>query len=391
MDIEISPTSTAYKEIRRHRPTPPESEESGRPPCNRPSTDRTGPRAALKSEGGPTNPLVQPPTMSRVRIACPASRPSGRSPGRPVGRACPLDWRDHCCVCSVCYKPRIEPPHTTELRLGAPAAARRPARGVADRRRDNENGCRRCIMKENDGKATRKTILQQLVIALLATSIVVVTVKRFGESNWHASSLRDEHNRADDTESKAAVANLADITAAEREGGNAAAVSPPAPVGDKTLVKFVFSNLDGEVGKEGEVIVRLKPEWAPWGAFRVLPRFVVQLGINGDPSVQKLWRGKFLEDDPVKASNTRGTVTFATAGPGSRTTQIFFNTVNNSRLDNDFVPFGEVESGMDVIDRVYSGYKGTVDQGNLQSLGNMYLKKNFPKLSYIKTAIFISG
>ncbi|EJK54680.1 hypothetical protein THAOC_25672 [Thalassiosira oceanica] len=263
-------------------------------------------------------------------------------------------------------------------------------------------------MKENDGKATRKTILQQLVIALLATSIVVVTVKRFGESNWHASSLRDEHNRADDTESKAAVANLADITAAEREGGNAAAVSPPAPVGDKTLVKFVFSNLDGEVGKEGEVIVRLKPEWAPLGvkriqeltetkfwdecrAFRVLPRFVVQLGINGDPSVQKLWRGKFLEDDPVKASNTRGTVTFATAGPGSRTTQIFFNTVNNSRLDNDFVPFGEVESGMDVIDRVYSGYKGTVDQGNLQSLGNMYLKKNFPKLSYIKTAIFISG
>ena len=264
-------------------------------------------------------------------------------------------------------------------------------------------------MKENDGKASRKTILQQLIIALLVSSIVVVSVRRFGESHRHASSLRsEEHNHAGGTETKAAILNLADVTTAERERGNSAVVSPSASAEDKTLVKFVFGNLDGEAGKEGEVIVRLKPEWAPFGvkriqeltetkfwdecrAFRVLPRFVVQLGINGDPSVQKLWRGKTLEDDPVKASNTRGTVTFATAGPGSRTTQIFFNTVNNSRLDNDFAPFGEVVGGMDVIDRIYSGYKGSVDQGNLQSHGNKYLEKNFPKLSYIKTARFIPG
>mmetsp|Transcript_5251 Transcript_5251/g.11874 ORF Transcript_5251/g.11874 Transcript_5251/m.11874 type:complete len:266 (+) Transcript_5251:220-1017(+) len=260
------------------------------------------------------------------------------------------------------------------------------------------------IMKGNKGQAARKAILQQLAIALLATLIVVVTVKRLGKSNWHASSLRsEEHNH----ESKAAVANLADITAAEREGGNAAAVSPPAPVGDKTLVKIVFGNLDGEVGKEGEVIVRLKPEWAPLGvkriqelvetkfwdgcrAFRVVPRFVVQLGINGDPHVQKKWREKPLKDDPVKASNTRGTITFAMAGPGTRTTQIFFNTVDNSRLDREnFAPFGEVESGMDAIDRIYKGYTESADQGSIQSHGNAYLKK-FPKMSYIKTAIFIS-
>ena len=263
-------------------------------------------------------------------------------------------------------------------------------------------------MKENDGKATRKTILQQLAIALLVALTVVVTVKRFGTSNRRAPSLRiEEHNRANDPESKAAIANLADVSAAEREGGKAADISSTASVGDNTLIKIVFGNLDGEEGREGEVVVRLRPEWAPLGvrriqeltearfwdgcrAFRVLPRFVVQLGINGDPGVQKLWRSRPLEDDPVRASNTRGTVTFATAGPGSRTTQIFVNTVDNSRLDNDFAPFGEVAGGMDVIDRIYSGYKGTVDQGNLQSHGNAYLKK-FPKLSYVKTARFIPG
>lgn len=111
--------------------------------------------------------------------------------------------------------------------------------------------------------------------------------------------------------------------------------------------------------KPGEVVVKLHPEWAPIGveriqdlttdsfwegcrAFRVLPNFVVQLGINGDPAKQKKWK-KNLEDDPVKTSNTRGTVTFAMAGRGTRTTQIFFNKVDNSRLDpENFAPFGEV-------------------------------------------------
>ena len=107
------------------------------------------------------------------------------------------------------------------------------------------------------------------------------------------------------------------------------------------------------------MVVKLHPEWAPIGvtrikqltadsfwdecrAFRVLPNFVVQLGINGNPELQRKWK-KPIADDPVNASNTRGTVTFAMAGPGTRTTQIFFNKIDNSRLDTEkFAPFGEV-------------------------------------------------
>jgi len=174
------------------------------------------------------------------------------------------------------------------------------------------------------------------------------------------------------------------------------------------MIKFVFGNLDGEEGHEGEVIVKLHPEWAPIGvqrikdltadsfwdecrAFRVLPNFVVQLGINGDPVKQKKWREN-IKDDPVKASNTRGTVTFAMAGRGTRTTQIFFNKVDNKSLDGqNFAPFGEVLSGMEIIDRIYAEYKEKPNQGMIQSKGNVYLKKEFPKMTYIKTAKFMSA
>ena len=159
----------------------------------------------------------------------------------------------------------------------------------------------------------------------------------------------------------------------------------------------------------GEVVVKLKPEWAPiavqrikeltmdsfWDecrAFRVVPNFVVQLGINGDPQKQKRWRENIPDEASVKGSNTRGTVTFAMAGPNTRTTQIFFNTVNNKRLDGmNFAPFGEVISGMDIIDRINNEYRETPNQGKIQQQGNEYLKKNFPKMSYIKSARFISS
>jgi len=160
---------------------------------------------------------------------------------------------------------------------------------------------------------------------------------------------------------------------------------------------------------EGEFVVKVHPGWAPLGAarfkelceasffegcrfFRVLPGFVSQFGINGDPDVMSKWRSRSLKDDPVKVSNKRGTLVFATGGPNSRTTQLFINTNDNAFLDRSgFSPIGEVTQGMDVVDKFYSGYGEGAPSGKgpnqmlLQKNGNDYLSASFPKLSYIKS------
>jgi peptidyl-prolyl cis-trans isomerase A (cyclophilin A) len=127
--------------------------------------------------------------------------------------------------------------------------------------------------------------------------------------------------------------------------------------------------------------------------FRVIPGFMCQFGIHGDPKIAAAWQGASIPDDPVKGSNTRGTITFATAGPDTRTTQLFINLVDNTRLDTmGFAPFGKVVEGMDVVDKINGEYgegapmgRGP-NQGRIQSEGNAYLKKDFPNLDYIKSA-----
>ena len=127
--------------------------------------------------------------------------------------------------------------------------------------------------------------------------------------------------------------------------------------------------------------------------FRVIPGFMCQFGIHGDPKVSAAWRGASIADDPVKASNTRGAVTFATGGPNTRTTQLFINFGDNNRLDGmGFSPFGKVSEGMDVVDKINGEYgEGAPEgrgpgQGRVQMEGNAYLKKEFPNLDYIKSA-----
>ncbi len=164
---------------------------------------------------------------------------------------------------------------------------------------------------------------------------------------------------------------------------------------------------------KGDVVIEVHRDWAPNGAdrfyslvkagffddvrfFRVIDGFMAQFGIHGDPKVSAAWREKKMADDPVKSSNKRGFLTYAMAGPNTRTTQLFINYGDNARLDAaGFPPFGQVVTGMDVMDKIYSGYgEGAPngmgpEQGRLQAEGNEYLKKEFPKLDYIKNATLV--
>jgi peptidyl-prolyl cis-trans isomerase A (cyclophilin A) len=168
-------------------------------------------------------------------------------------------------------------------------------------------------------------------------------------------------------------------------------------------VKFVTT--------KGDFVIHVARAWAPLGAdrfynlvthhfydgvafFRVHPGFVVQFGLTGDPAVNKAWENANIKDDPVTQSNKPGKVTYAkSSAPNSRTTQIFINFGDNSFLDKDgFAPFGQVTSGMDVVQNLYSGYgeKPTDHQGEITEQGKAYLDKAFPNLDSIKTATVIS-
>lgn len=162
------------------------------------------------------------------------------------------------------------------------------------------------------------------------------------------------------------------------------------------------------VTTEGEFTVRVRREWAPRGAdrlynlarhgfyddtrfFRVIDGFVAQFGLSGRPRLDRLWREHPIPDDPVRLSNERGTVTFASSGEDTRTTQLFVNLGDNTRLDGmGFAPVGRVVEGMEVVDALYAGYGEGAPRGagpsqeRIVREGNAYLEEEFPKLDYIE-------
>jgi peptidyl-prolyl cis-trans isomerase A (cyclophilin A) len=193
--------------------------------------------------------------------------------------------------------------------------------------------------------------------------------------------------------SPAAFAQTGDLT-------NPAALNEKAP--EVFKAKFETS--------KGVFVVEVRRAWAPAGAdrfynlvkngfydetrfFRVMSDFMAQFGINGDPKLSASWRAARIPDDRVTQSNKRGMITYATSGPNSRTTQVFINFADNSQLDGmGFAPFGQVVSGMNVVDQLYGGYgdgpprgRGP-DQARLQMEGNAYLTKDFPRMDYVKKA-----
>ena len=196
------------------------------------------------------------------------------------------------------------------------------------------------------------------------------------------------------------------MTPAARADTTAAKITPEAA----TATAPATYKVKMETTK-GSFVVEVHRDWAPLAAdrfynlvklgyftdvafFRVIKGFMVQFGIHGDPALNRVWRTATIKDDASTGhSNARGTITFATAGPNMRTTQLFINYGNNARLDSmGFTPFGKVVSGMKVVDAIEGMYGEGAPSGRgpeqeaMQRQGNAYRKAQFPKLDYLKRA-----
>ena len=233
---------------------------------------------------------------------------------------------------------------------------------------------------------------------LLLSLSLLTLLGACGEST--SSGSQSEPSRGQATPSAGSAAQVATA--------NLSAASPPAQ--DLRAPDTFTVRLDTT---KGEILIDVTRAWSPRGAdrfytlvragyyervafFRVVEGFMAQVGIHGTPAVNRAWRSREIPDDPVVQSNTRGMVSYAMAGPGTRTTQFFINYVDrNSRLDSmGFAPFGRVRD-MSVVDALYSGYGEGAPRGRgpsqprMMSEGNTYLESDFPELDYINSASIV--
>lgn len=243
----------------------------------------------------------------------------------------------------------------------------------------------------------RRRLITIGIIAAFGGGFVAINNMQPGrvseEREAEADEVQEQIEKAEQVE-----AELIAKAAVEEE---AAAVEEAQELDGPFLVELECSN--------GTIVVELHPEWAPIGVrrfkraveegvydearfFRVIPGFVVQFGIPGDPEIAQKWMDNGIQDEPVLESNARGTLTFAkSSAPNSRTTQMFINLGDNTNLDRmGFSAIGKVVKGMEIVDAITPEYGESPDQGMIQSRGNAYLKEYFPNLDFVKKATILT-
>jgi len=278
-------------------------------------------------------------------------------------------------------------------------------------------------LKGNNGKASRRMLLRKILFITFVTCAILISLYFIEDGVVHkfASKVRQKVKkvqalakplkpksiglRSTGLQSRKEIhTNTQKDVREDKKDLNGNDHDDDAEEG--RLIKFYVSNLESSLEEEGSFTIRTRPSWSPNGVerfeeltkqsfwnecrfFRAIDNFVVQWGINGNSATQSKWDGKTFKDEKVIGSNTRGTVVFAMSGPNTRETQMYINTKNNKGLDKQgFTPIAEVIHGMDIVDKIYTGYKGDPVQWKIEKLGNTYLNENFPKLSFIRDAQF---
>ena len=254
---------------------------------------------------------------------------------------------------------------------------------------------------------------RMLVPAMFLAGVILVPACSGGDSNQNTSTAQNE-TKAQPAETQAQTKTQGEISlSANPAAGSDQPLMNPNHAQMKETAPDVFK-AKFETNK-GDSVIEVHREWAPLGAdrfynlvkngfyddvrfFRVLHGFMAQFGISGDPKVSSVWRNAKIQDDPVVQKNSRGMVSYAMAGPNTRTTQLFINYGDNSgALDGQgFSPFGQVVEGMEVVDALHGDYgEGAPrgqgpDQGRIQTQGNEYLNADFPQLDFVKKATIVT-
>jgi peptidyl-prolyl cis-trans isomerase A (cyclophilin A) len=276
--------------------------------------------------------------------------------------------------------------------------------------------CERSSQKDLfDSKKTENNMQQRLTIVMGSTLVAVALTLTCGcKGNQETAQTPPPDQPSATASSQPATPPPAETAAAPEPAQSSKTAATPAKNYTKELLAAAKANEKAPDTYKvkfdttrGVFTVTVTRAWAPLGAdrfyslvkhhfydnaafFRVVPQFVVQFGISSTPTVSAAWKKTDIKDDPVTQTNKRGALVFATAGPNTRTTQVFINLKDNTRLDGmGFAPFGVVDgNGMNVVEMMYEGYGDSAgpDQDQLEKQGDPYLKKGWPKLDYIKSA-----